>query len=338
MTGKPTTEAQRTQRQHRRDLVMQKKLRYLLYMLRIRRVEFRVAEIPILLIPILLLLHNTSPLKTFTFWEGIFIFFLLFAFGDMINCLADRDLDAVYKPHLSEAVYGLGVGFVKFQVIATAVVALVLSAHLSWQLDRWILFVFVAIGLMLGAAYSVKPVQLKGRGLAQLFCLWLIIFVGPMLFISLLVSTMPSLALLAFAAAFGALQMGIILVNTAEDYPEDLEAGIKTTIVALGLHRGISLAFWLTAIGAAGVLVTLGAIWQQKNVAGIWTLAIAPAALACLYVLSGIWKLKRTIAGQTLEVAIQTVKRAAKRVPIWLTVVAWSVLGAAYALFVAGKS
>src|SRR4029078_803217 len=119
---------------------MQKKLRYLLYMLRIRRVEFRVAEIPILLIPILLLIHNTSPLKTFSFWEGIFIFFLLFAFGDMINCRADRDLDAVYKPHLSEAVYGLGVGFVKFQVIATAILALAVTAHLSWQLQRWRLF------------------------------------------------------------------------------------------------------------------------------------------------------------------------------------------------------
>jgi 4-hydroxybenzoate polyprenyltransferase len=317
---------------------MRKKLRYLLYMLRIRRVEFRVAEIPILLIPILLLLHNTSPLKTFSFWEGIFTFFLLFAFGDMINCLADRDLDAVYKPHLSEAVYELGVGFVKFQVIATALLALVLSAHLSWQLGRWILFVLVAIGLMLGAAYSVKPVQLKGRGLAQLFCLWLIIFVGPMLFISLLVSTMPSLALLVFAGAFGALQMGIILVNTAEDYPEDLEAGIKTTIVALGLHRGIGLAFWLTATGAVGVLATLGAMWQERNAGAIWTLALIPAALACLYVLSEVWKLNRTIAGQTLETAIQTVKRAAKRVPIWLTVVAWSVLGAAYALFVARRS
>src|SRR5215471_15088761 len=99
---------------------MQKKLRYLLYMLRIRRVEFRIAEIPILAIPLLLLLHDTAPLKTFTFWEGIFVFFLLFAFGDMINCLADRDLDAVYKPHLSEAVYGLGVRFVTFQVLATA--------------------------------------------------------------------------------------------------------------------------------------------------------------------------------------------------------------------------
>ena len=315
---------------------MQKKLRYLLYLLRIRRVEFRVAEIPILLIPIFLLIHDTSVLRTFALWEGIFIFFCLFAFGDMINCLADRDLDAVYKPHLSEAVYGLGVPFVKFQVVATAVVALVLTAHLSWLLNRWILLPLVAIGLVLGAAYSVKPVQLKGRGLAQLLCLWLIIFVGPMLFISLLVSTTPSVSLLAFAAAFGALQMGIILVNTAEDYPEDLEAGIRTTIVALGLHRGISLAFWLTVIGALGVLATLGVIWQQRNVATIWTLALVPAALACVYVLNGVWKLKQTIAAQNLEVAIQTVKRTAKRVPIWLTIVAWTVLGAAFALFIAG--
>src|SRR5215204_6884236 len=105
--------------------------RFLLYMLRIRRVEFRVAEIPILAIPVLLLIRDAAPLRTFAFWEGIFIFFLLFAFGDMINCLADRDLDAVYKPHLSESVYGLGVGFVTFQVIASAVLAIALSVHLA---------------------------------------------------------------------------------------------------------------------------------------------------------------------------------------------------------------
>src|SRR5215813_5713562 len=224
--------------------------RFLLYMLRIRRVEFRIAEIPIIAIPLFLLLRDTGPLKSFYLWEGVFIFFLLFAFGDMINCLADRDLDAVYKPHLSEAVYGLGVRFVTFQIVATALFALALSIHLSWVLNRWILAALVAIGLLLGAAYSVKPVQLKGRGLAQLVCLWLIIFVGPMLFIGLLVSARPSSSVLAFAAAFGALQMGIILVNTAEDYPEDLEAHIRTSIVSLGLNRGIALAFWLTLIGA----------------------------------------------------------------------------------------
>src|SRR5687767_6427958 len=167
-------------------------LRYLVYMLRIRRVEFRIAEIPILAIPLLILLRDTAPLKTFQLWEGVFIFFLLFAFGDMINCLADRDLDAVYKPHLSEAVYGLGVGFVTFQVIVTAVLALVLSFNLSWSMNRWLLFALVAVGLLLGAAYSVKPVQLKGRGLAQLICLWLIIFVGPMLFVDLLVDAHQS--------------------------------------------------------------------------------------------------------------------------------------------------
>src|SRR5436189_6292689 len=136
---------------------MKSTLRYLLYMLRIRRVEFRVAEIPIILIPILLLVRDPSVLKTFYFWEGIFVFLLLFAFGDMVNCLADRDLDAVYKPHLSQAVYGLGVRFVTFQVIATAAVALILWAHVAWRLSGRSLLPLVATGIFLGAAYSVPP-------------------------------------------------------------------------------------------------------------------------------------------------------------------------------------
>lgn len=311
-------------------------LRFLRYMLRIRRVEFRVAEIPILAIPLFILLNDTAPLKTFYFWEGVFIFFLLFAFGDMINCLADRDLDAVYKPHLSEAVYGLGVGFVTFQVIATAALALVLSFHLAWSIDRWLLFVLVATGLLLGAAYSVKPVQLKGRGLAQLICLWLIIFVGPMLFVGLLVDAVPSFAVLVFAAAYGTLQMGIILVNTAEDYPEDLQAGITTSVVALGLHRGIGLAFWLVVFGAIGVLGTLVLMFRQRSSDLLWSLAMLPALVACIYVLTSIGGLRRSITGATLDNSIHIVKHAAQRVPLWVTLIAWATLGATYALFHVG--
>ena len=311
-------------------------LRYLVYMLRIRRVEFRIAEIPILAIPLFILLRDTAPLKTFQLWEGVFIFFLLFAFGDMINCLADRDLDAVYKPHLSEAVYGLGVGFVTFQVIVTAVLALVLSFHLSWSMNRWLLFVLVAIGLLLGAAYSVKPVQLKGRGLAQLICLWLIIFVGPMLFVGLLVDAVPSLSVLIFAAAYGTLQMGIILVNTAEDYPEDLKANITTSVVALGLHRGITLAFWLVVIGALGVLTSLIWMLRQRGSGLIWVLTTLPAIAACIYVIASVGGLRNLIRGASLDDSIRTVKHAAKRVPLWVTIVAWSLLGASYALFYAG--
>jgi 4-hydroxybenzoate polyprenyltransferase len=308
--------------------------RFLLYMLRIRRVEFRVAEIPILAIPVLLLIKDASPLKTFAFWEGIFVFFLLFAFGDMINCLADRDLDAVYKPHLSEAVYGLGVRFVTFQVLATAALALGLSAHLSRLTGRWSLFVLVASGLALGAGYSVAPVRLKGRGFAQLVCLWLIIFVGPMLFVALLVSAFPPPTLLLFlAASYGTLQMGVILINTAEDYPEDLAAGVRTTVVATGLRAGVTLALWLAAAGSAGLLATLFALFRGRGAGPFRMAALLPAACACVYVSLSILSLRRALAGAELGEQARTVKRAAKRVPLWVTVVAWSTLGAAYVLY-----
>jgi 4-hydroxybenzoate polyprenyltransferase len=307
--------------------------RFLLYMLRIRRVEFRVAEIPILAIPVLLLIEDAAPLKTFAFWEGVFIFFLLFAFGDMVNCLADRDLDAVYKPHLSEAVYGLGVRFVTFQVLATAALALALSAHLSWLLGRWLLCALVAVGLALGAAYSVPPVRLKGRGFAQLVCLWLIIFVGPMLFVALLVDAYPPPVLLVLAAAYGTLQMGVILINTAEDYPEDLAAGIRTTVVATGLRAGVTLALWLTAAGSVGLLATLAVLFRRRQAGLPWAAALLPAACACVYVSGSIWGLRRAVAGGDVAEQIRTVKRVAKRVPLWVTVVAWSTLGAAYALY-----
>jgi 4-hydroxybenzoate polyprenyltransferase len=307
--------------------------RFLLYMLRIRRVEFRIAEIPIVAIPLFLLLRDPTPLKTFYFWEGVFIFFLLFAFGDMINCLADRDLDAVYKPHLSEAVYGLGVRFVTFQVVATALFALALSIHLSWLLNRWQLAALVAIGLVLGAAYSAKPVQLKGRGLAQLVCLWLIIFVGPMLFMAYLVNADLSVTVLVFAAAYGALQMGIILVNTAEDYPEDLEAGITTSVVALGLHRGIELAFWLAGVGAVAVLITLAVMFNQAGSSLPRVTILVPPLVACFYVLRSIARLRRSIRDKNLSDSILRVKGEAKAVPFWVTIVAWSICGTTFMLF-----
>lgn len=307
--------------------------RYLLFMLRIRRVEFRIAEIPILAIPVLLLIRETSIVGTFAFWEGIFVFFLLFAFGDMINCLADRDLDAVYKPHLSESVYGLGVRFVTFQIVLSAILAVALSIHLSWLLNRWLIVGLTILGLLLGTAYSVKPVQLKGRGLLQLICLWTIIFVGPMFFVSQLVAADPSIMVLVFAAVYGMLQMGIILVNTAEDYPEDRAAGIRTTIVELGLHTGIRLALLITIFGSVGTLATLAVFYISVTTKAAWVVGILPAAGACFYVTAGIWRLNRAIADSALTESISTVKNSAKNVPVWITIVAWSMLWATGVLF-----
>ena len=201
---------------------------------------------------------------------------------------------------------------------------------MSYQLNRWWLLVLVIIGLLLGAAYSVKPVQLKGRGLAQLACLWLIIFIGPMAFIAALLNVVPTLAVIVFAAAYGTLQMGVILVNTAEDYPEDLAAGICTTIVALGLQRGIALAAWLALLGSLGVLASL--FWLAHGPLLVW-LALLLTAAACVYATVSIRRLARRIAGNDLELSIQTVKQAAKKVPLWITAVAWSTLLATFVIF-----
>lgn len=312
---------------------MSKILKFLVFMLRIRRVEFRIAEIPILAIPVLLLITETSVLRTFAFWEGVFLFFLLFAFGDMINCLADRDLDAIYKPHLSEAVYGLGVGFVTVQVVASAVLAVIISIHLSFALGRWQMAAMTVVGLLLGAAYSVKPVQLKGRGLLQLLCLWAIIFAFPIFFVSQLVTTDISIPLIVFAAFYGTVQMGIILVNTAEDYPEDLASNIYTTIVTLGLHRGMRLAFWLALVGSAGSIAALQYFFLEIDSQAFRILGLVPPAIACSYVIADIGRLNRKISGHELSESIAVVKKTAGIVPLWVTVVAWSMLWSAGVFF-----
>lgn len=310
------------------------RLRHILRdLLIIRRVEFRIAEIPIVAMPALLVNRSVAAFKTQSFWEGVLLFFLLFAFGDMINCLADRDLDAKYKPHLSRAVYNLGVPFVTFQVILTALLALLVAGHLSWLLHRWQMLALTAAGLALGAAYSVEPFRLKGRGLAQLVCLWLIIFVGPMLMIATLFNVWPSFALIAFAVAYGAVQMGIILVNTAEDYPEDRDSNVHTVIVTLGLVRGIALASVLTIAGALAMLATLGVLFFARGVPVVWTAALLPVAGACLWMTRAIYRLSRATSAEPLDAAIIRVKAAAKNVPAWVTVVAWSSFAAVLVLF-----
>jgi 4-hydroxybenzoate polyprenyltransferase len=205
------------------------------------------------------------------------------------------------------------------------------------MLRRWQLVALTAVGLALGAAYSVEPVRLKGRGLAQLVCLWLIIFVGPMVMIATLFDIWPSPALLAFATAYGAVQMGIILVNTAEDYPEDQEAKVRTVIVTLGLPRGIGLASGLVLAGSIAMLITLAALYATRRVSITATTALIPVVAACIWLASGIYRLSREVNSLPLQEAIVRVKQKAKLVPAWVTVVAWTSLIAVLVLFLSSS-
>jgi 4-hydroxybenzoate polyprenyltransferase len=154
-----------------------------------------------------------------------------------------------------------------------------------------------------------------------------------MLMIATLFGTWPTLELVAFAMAYGAVQMGIILVNTAEDYPEDREAAVRTVIVALGLSRGIALASALVTTGAAVMLVTLATLYWVRGVPLLRSIALLPAAAACLWLINAIRRLSREVTAEPLEIGIVRVKAAAKNVPAWVTVVAWTSFAAVAVLF-----
>lgn len=283
-------------------------------MLVIRRVEFLIAEIPIFLIPIAVASRDFS-IDRVTIALGIAVFFLLFNFGDMTNCLADRDLDAVYKPRLARAVFELGPRFVAIQIVLTALAALGVTAFLAARTGHWLLLPLVMLGLLLGAAYSLEPWRLKGRGLLQLACLWLIIFVGPMMFMGMLIAPLPGGSLLLLAIGYATVQMGIILLNTAEDYPEDRDASVCTIIVEYGLERGITLA---TIMVIGGGLLLIAALR--------WSFSLWPLIAILLGASVSIYRLRLRLTTGSLEEKMTIVRRTSRCVPLWLTSVAWTTL------------
>ncbi|HWG48021.1 MAG TPA: UbiA family prenyltransferase [Gemmataceae bacterium] len=304
-------------------------LRYLMWSLRLRRVEYRLAEVPIFLIPVFLTIDDASAFATVPFWEGALIFFFLFAFGDLLNCLADRDLDALYKPHLTEAVLGIGVRGVIAQATLSALFAIALAAHLAWRLDRWILLPGCLFGLFAAYAYSIEPFRLKGRGLWQIGFYWLGLFTGPMIYTALLFTSWPAWDVLAVAFAYGMTQTGVILVNTAEDYPEDRAMNVGTAIVALGLKRGIALALWFTAIGNTGLIAAFALLYWHANISVPAFAALLPLLGASAFVMGSIAQLRRQINWAGDDEAIAAVKASARRVPLWITSVALAALLAA---------
>ncbi|MEZ4310843.1 MAG: TauD/TfdA family dioxygenase [Polyangiaceae bacterium] len=301
--------------------------------IRIRRPEFMVAEIPILLI-VAYLTARVSELRTALFAETVVLFFLLFHFGDMINCLADRDLDAVYKTHLSEAVKGLGVRNVKWQLALTVAGALGLSLHLASLTGRADIFGLTAAGLLLGSQYSVGPLRLKGQGLWQVACLWAVIFVGPMLLVARVLGAEPSWELFTLIGCYGAMQQGIVLVNTAEDLPEDRAAKIRTTAVALGMNGCLALAALLVAAGGTGTLAVLGAMARRSAPAAsltAWLLLLAPFACAFAWVTVRVAGTYLAAASKrTEESALAKVRPRARWMPVWITATAWTALFAAW--------
>jgi 1,4-dihydroxy-2-naphthoate octaprenyltransferase len=290
----------------------------------VRRMEFYIVELTIFSMPVLVAAHSFRDVFNPVVLEGLILFFVIYALGDMINCLVDRDLDATYKTRLSSAVYGIGVSNVRNLVIAEAVISLVLAVHLSLVTGRWLILGLVLVGMFLGIQYSIGPFFFKSRGILHLVCLWLLLYFLPMLCASLFVQDTITWQILALAATYATVEMGIILINTSEDLPEDRAMGVRTTTVALGLKRTIVLATSMVLLGGLGFILFYLSLYRSIPTPAWGYLVVAGLALGWLFVLRGIWTLMRGVAGAKDEQsAVGLVKAKGMMVPVWATMVGW---------------
>lgn len=121
----------------------------------------------------------------------------------MINCYADRKLDAIYKSHLSNAVFELGKKQVMAQIVLSGILAIALTIFVAIQTHQLFLIPLTLIGILLGLQYSIPPFKFKSKRIWQFFCLLGIIFLGPMLYISIITNGLPNTNTLLFFLLYG---------------------------------------------------------------------------------------------------------------------------------------
>src|SRR5690554_225517 len=302
--------------------------------LTIRRKEFFVAELPIFLIPLLISISSWSDFLEPTLYLGLIAIILLFNIGDMINCYADYKLDSIYKSHLSNAVYELGKKNVKTQIVLSGILALFLTCLISIDTQRLYLIPITILGIFIGIQYSIPPFKFKSNGILQFICLWLIIFFGPMLYTAIITNGFPGFIALCLFSFYGLHQMGIIMLNTAEDYTEDKDSGLNTIIIHLGLHRALNFAFRLVIISGLFIQFLLAYSLYISQAMGYLYFSIGIFTLGWLIIVQEYKVIIDKINVQNENEAIKEIKKNGMKVPRWLKIGAYSTLTVIFILFI----
>jgi len=196
----------------------------------------------------------------------IVLYFLLITFACNINCLYDVKIDEKYKEHMSSAVKRLGKARVKAIIILEAIAIFGLIAFLL--LSGYIITALLSLsGLIFGSIYSAEPIRIKGRGFLSPFPVLIGLYTLPVLGGWFIFQNTLTLYIVVFCIGYALLNEGITLVNTCEDYKEDMEEGIKTWAHVLDMRKTMRIAFLFTTFG--GLTAIIGVI--LKPIQAGWT-------------------------------------------------------------------
>lgn len=260
--------------------------------------EYLKGELPAVLIPPLLACVTLGDLMAVEVLLSIAVFGLLYVTGFLINAVTDREVDLKYgsfKQGIGQASVRMGNRRILLLVAAHVVAGLALTVELARRLGNPWLVPLVALGVFFGLAYSAPPFSLKTRGVAaHALSLALSAFTVPFLFLYVVARGTIDLPGLLVVGAFSVVGYSLEYANQAYDFTEDLESGLATPVVRLGLVRSLKLsvvaftvslpvlAFSLAylALNRPAVSLTLGEAGRPVIVAGAVLAVLAGYAIS----------------------------------------------------------
>ena len=225
----------------------------------VSRVEFMVMGIPVIALSALLAASRPNDLLG----DGAVrlglltaVWYLAYWISSQVNCIADYELDKVYKSRLPRSIDILkGPRTIWSMITLETVVASAIVVYLAISESRLGLVVLWVVGLFLVGAYSLEPIRFKRRGFLNLVTLSLILYFLPALYIYYAMAPqmkiLPLLALLGFSAQM----IGLLLVNQIEDYHEDKQMNVLTSTVRWGLKKASVVSVLFTAVMSIVLLV-----------------------------------------------------------------------------------
>lgn len=285
--------------------------------LTISRAKIQLGTPPHPLLGLILGAASLDQLFSFPALIYLILYFLLITFACNINCLYDIDIDKKYKKYMSDAVLRLGRKKVKSLIVVEVFFILFLMYFLL-EGGYWTTSGLALSGLVFGYIYSAEPLRVKKRGLFSPVPVLLGLYTLPVLGGWFIFQNSLSVFIIVFTVGYALLNEGITLVNTCEDYQEDLSAGIRTWAHVFNLEKTTLIAFLFTLMG--GLTAVIGVIlkpfyqgWSFYNLYSGFVFIVLGVVntIFILRISSSIYQINKK---NNLEMAC---KKTAKKMPFW---------------------
>ncbi len=221
-------------------------------------------------------LYAAGSLGDLLTWD-LFLFAVLFIFSITfacnINCYHDLKVDSLRKKNLAHAVLNLGrkklrkIMLIESIVVFLLVFILFLRGYIA-------VTVITLFGWILSYTYSSPPIRLKTRGVLSPIPVNIGVYVLPILAGHLIISSDVSLIFLLFILGYALLNLGINLVNVAEDHREDKKCGIKTISHVVGIKNTMVLSSLTIILGSIIILFSLYSMVNNLTSGFVYTVML----------------------------------------------------------------